>query len=51
MSGNLGFSYDQIPESNIDVLNSFTAEELDTLRRIYLKAKKANVYLKPTEML
>jgi hypothetical protein len=51
MSSNLGFSYEQIPESNIDILNSFTAEELDTLRRIYLRAKEANIDLKPKEML
>jgi hypothetical protein len=50
-SRDLGFTYDKIPEESREVLNSFTAEELDTLHRIYMRAKEVDIPLDPMKML
>lgn len=47
----LGFSYDQLSDESREVVSSFTAEELDTLRRIFLRAKKVGIDLDPLKML
>jgi hypothetical protein len=49
-SNQLGFSYDQLSDESREVISSFTAEELDTLRRIFLRAKKVDINLDPREM-
>lgn len=49
-SDNLGFTYDKIPQPSREVLDSFTAEELDTLHRMYSRAKKVGIDLQPEEM-
>ncbi len=49
-SDNLGFAYDKIPQTSLEVLDSFTAEELDTLHRMYSRAKKVGIDLEPKYM-
>lgn len=49
-SNQLGFSYDQLSDESREVISSFTAEELDTLRRIFLRAKKIGIDLNHREM-
>src|ERR1051326_82134 len=47
----LGFSYNQLSDESREVVSSFTAEELDTLRRIYIRAKNVDIDLDPLKML
>jgi TRAP-type mannitol/chloroaromatic compound transport system substrate-binding protein len=46
--GSFDFSYDKLTQTSKEILESFTSEELDTLSRIFGRAKKGGI--EPWEM-